>query len=166
MMSMAALRSFALNLVLFASLIISHHLGGGNFSFSPYLVSLLVFSFIYFTIRPTAEFTGPQLAGVLMLFQAIGHLTLGSTAGASDTRMVASHVIVFILSYLAVERFDKAILAMFSLLFSFFSLTLFIAIKYVQPRPSAILDQCHEVAPQLLLWSSCLNRAPPLFAIG
>lgn len=164
-MSMAALRSLAFNLVLFASLLISHHLGGGNFSFSPFLVPFLGLSFAYFLFWPVAEFTGPQLAAVLFLFQALGHMTLGSTAKVSDGTMVASHACVFLASYFVAAKLDKTILSLFELLFSYFLPNCFHSLDVFIEEHRNLRSFSKDIAPTPFCWPSLLNRGPPTLAI-
>jgi len=107
MLSNRFLRSLTLNLLLFTSVLVFHHLGGGSFSLSPIALPLFVLSIVYFNARPLKEFNGPGLAATLVVFQLLGHFVFHDSSAISAGRMYSSHGIAVVLTYFISRHFEK-----------------------------------------------------------
>ena len=107
MLSNRFLRSLTLNLLLFTSVLLFHHLGGGTFSLSPLVIPLFALSIVYFNARPLKEFNGPGLAATLVVFQMLGHFVFHDDTAASDGRMYVSHSVAVVITYVVARYFEK-----------------------------------------------------------
>lgn len=107
MLSNRFLRSLTLNLLLFTSVLLFHHLGGGTFSLSPLVIPLFALSIVYFNARPLKEFNGPGLAATLVVFQMLGHFVFHDSSAISAERMYSSHGIAVVLTYFISRHFEK-----------------------------------------------------------
>lgn len=164
MSAIEAFRSLTLNLVLFLSLLISHHLGGGDYSLAAGLVPLFFLSFMLFWVRPLRTIEGPKLAAVLVIFQAIGHLSLDSENSVSTIRMSAAHLLAVFASYYLAKDLDRGLLALFNLLASLFVPTTFYLLEAVSiTSASPFLRSSPYLSLDYL--GQSLERGPPTHAI-
>lgn len=163
MLSNRFLRSLTLNLFLFLSVLLFHHLGGGSFAFSPIAMPLFVISTVYFNARPLKEFSGPGLAATLVVFQILGHFVFHDSSTISAERMYVSHGVAVLLTFFVARHFER-------ISNSFEAL-----IEAVRPRVrfevfNPKFDQlllCIESesrAPATLVFSVFKGRAPPIFS--
>ena len=157
----SAIRSLTLNLVLFVGLLLSHHLGGGLASFSPFLVPVFAFSFFVFWTKPVEIIRGPYLALLLVFIQVLGHFELATSANISTMRMTVSHAAGITLSYFLASNFDRGLLALFEILRSFFqpkALVLFKLIPSAVTVPTIERGCCNATEH----FGSMRRRGPPL----
>lgn len=159
----SAIRSLALNLVLFVGLALSHHLGGGTFSFSPTLLPLFGFSFAVFWLRPCGSVRGPYLALLLVFVQVLGHLDLVSGPHISTMQMVLSHTLGIGLSYYLASNFDRGLLSLFELLRAFFKPIILIYIGSASWK-LAVARAISMLFPSKEFSGTCQRRGPPFFA--
>jgi len=107
MLNNRLIRSLTLNIFLFLSVVIFHHLGGGSFSINTVTIPLFILSIFYFNARPLSTFHGPGLAAILVIFQLLGHLIFQSNQTTSQFRMYLSHATAIILTYFVARYFEK-----------------------------------------------------------
>lgn len=107
MLSNRFLRSLTLNMLLFTSVLLFHHLGGGSFSLSPLVVPLFALSIVYFNASPLKEFNGPGLAATLVVFQMLGHFVFHNSSAISAERMYSSHGVAVVLTYFISRHFER-----------------------------------------------------------
>ena len=145
MLSNRFLRSLTLNLLLFTSVLLFHHLGGGSFSLSPLVIPLFALSIVYFNARPLKEFNGPGLAATLVVFQMLGHIVFHNNSAVSSERMYSSHGIAVVLTYFISRHFEKISNAFEAL------------IEAVLPKVR--FGVCNPKIELIVLWIESQNRA-------
>lgn len=145
MLSSRFLRSLTLNLLLFTSVLIFHHLGGGSFSLSPITLPLFALSIVYFNARPLKEFNGPGLAAILVVFQILGHFVFHNSSTISAARMYAAHGIAVVLTYFISRHFEKISNAIDALIESVL--------------PKVRFGVFNPKIEQIVLWIESQNRA-------
>ena len=145
MLSNRFLRSLTLNLLLFTSVLLFHHLGGGSFSLSPLVIPLFALSIVYFNARPLKEFNGPGLAATLVVFQMLGHFVFHDSQAISAGRMYSSHGIAVVLTYFISRHFEKISTAFEAL------------IEAVLPKVK--FGVFNPRIEQIVLWIESQNRA-------
>lgn len=128
MFKSAGLRSLLLNVLLFLSLVISHHLGGGSFLLTPSLFLVFALSSALFTFLPVRELEGPLLAAILVAFQLIGHMAAPISHETSAVRMLSSHTIAVVLTYFLTKYLDQVICTFDYVLGRLFGFLLFSAL--------------------------------------
>jgi hypothetical protein len=158
----SAIRSLTLNLVLFIGLALSHHIGGGMASFSPFLIPVFAISFFVFWTKPVEVIRGPYLALLLVFIQGVGHLELASSASVSTLQMTLSHLLGVVLSYFLATNFDRGLLSLLGVLRSCFRPTTLLLFKPIRSRLCNL-----TFAPALFnaseQFGSIARRGPPLF---
>ena len=158
----AGIRSVILNSLLFLSLIISHHLGGGVFVLTHPTILVVIISSIIFWIRPIKEFKGPLLAAVLVSFQLIGHMCAPVSSNHSDLRMFSSHAIAVFMTYAIAKNFDGAICVFENVISYLFGSTIYSLIKIQNKNLPLPHDDSKQVGTQSYL-ERLFGRAPPIF---
>jgi hypothetical protein len=154
------LRSLVLNVFLYASVIFSHHLGGGTFSVKPVILISIALSISYFSFKPINEFKGPQLAAALVIFQLIGHLLFSENSLSSGVQMYLSHCIAVFLTYYLAQNFEKVLLSIDGLIDELLRKLVFI---FPQLKIQSVWLKIHTYFLELSFYSvNDLNsRAPP-----
>ena len=161
----SAIRSLALNLTLFVGLVLSHHLGGGSSSFSPYLIPMFVLSFFLFWIRPVKTIRGPYLALLLVFVQALGHFDLAANANISTVRMSLSHISGIAVSYILATNFDQGLLSILTVLRSFFEPVAFLSFNVV-PIATAVPRIDSKINGFAECFDDLRKRGPPSLAVN
>lgn len=110
------IKSLVLNVFIFISVLIFHHLGGGSFSISPVILPLFVLSILYFNSRPLNEFSGPGLAATLVLFQFLGHFIFHNNLAVSNRQMYLAHLIAVFFTYFLTRYFERVALSIDALI--------------------------------------------------
>lgn len=161
----SAIRSLTLNLVLFIGLVLSHHIGGGQASFSPFLIPVFAISFFVFWTKPVDHIRGPYLALLLVFIQGIGHLELASSAKVSTLQMTAAHLIGIVLSYFLAANFDRCLLGLFEILGSFFRPATLVLFKLIRRRFSNLtfIREGFNATDQ---FGSIARRGPPSLMVA
>ena len=162
---LSAIRSLTLNLVLFVGLVLSHHLGGGRASFSPFLIPIFALSLFVFWAKPVEIIRGPYLALLLVFIQILGHFELAASANISTLRMTVSHVVGFTLSYFLASNFDQGVLSLVSVLRSFFepvTLAEFEPISFALAIPR-IGQKCYDLTNH---FGNMQRRGPPALVVA
>ena len=161
MLSNRFLRSLTLNLLLFTSVLIFHHLGGGSFSLSPIALPLFVLSIVYFNARPLKEFNGPGLAATLVVFQMLGHFVFHESSAISAERMYSSHGIAVVLTYFISRHFEKISNAIDALIEAVLPKVRF---GVFNPKIEGMIlwIESHSSALVTLVFSVLRGRAPPM----
>ena len=161
MLSNRFLRSLTLNLLLFTSVLLFHHLGGGSFSLSPLVIPLFALSTVYFNARPLREFNGPGLAATLVVFQMLGHIVFHNNSAISSARMYSSHGIAVVLTYFISRHFEKILNAFEALIeavlpkvrFGVFNPKIELIVLWIESQNRALAN---------LVFSVLRGRAPPV----
>jgi hypothetical protein len=109
MFKSAAVRSLLLNTLIFLSLVVSHHLGGGTFLLTPAVVSIFAVSYLIFRFYPLKELEGPRLTAILVLYQLLGHMAAPVQKDVSENRMICSHFFAVLVTYILAKYFDAFI---------------------------------------------------------
>ena len=89
------------------SMVIAHLLGGGELTINWFAPCVLVFSLVMFYIKNPRDFAGPELAAILIVFQAAGHFSFGISH--SDGQMSIAHLVALIVSFNLVRQFERII---------------------------------------------------------
>jgi hypothetical protein len=157
----SAIRSLTLNLVLFIGLVLSHHIGGGMASFSPFLIPVFAISFFVFWTKPGEVIRGPYLALLLVFIQVLGHLELASSASVSTLQMTVSHIVGIAVSYFVASNFDRCILGLFEVLGSFFLPAILVLFKRIRSPLSSLTfePEWFDLSEQ---FGSIARRGPPI----
>lgn len=139
--AVAAARSLALNLILFLSLEVSHHLGGGDYSLPVIVFPIFIFSFLFLWARPVKDLRGPHLLSLLVLFQVVGHIALTSNQSIATSQMSFAHLTGVGAGYFVAANFDQSILSLVELLASCFIPLHFILPKLVRQLESTFFTR-------------------------
>jgi hypothetical protein len=161
MLSNRFLRSLTLNLLLFTSVLLFHHLGGGSFSLSPLVIPLFALSTVYFNARPLREFNGPGLAATLVIFQILGHFVFHDGTALSNERMFLSHGIAVVITYFLARYFDKISTAFDALIEAVLPKVRF-GVFNPKIEPILLWIESHSSALVTLVFSVLRGRAPPV----
>ena len=164
MRSGRTIRSVVLTLVLFTTVLISHHIAGGAASISPYAIALFAATFLVFRNFHSKDLEGPKLAAILVIFQGIGHVALSAPATSSPFRMITAHVISVVVGYAFTINLDRGARLIKVLLSSIFRVPHFslssIAIIFYQKT-----IQVREFFPQWTISGDASRRGPPVLAM-
>ena len=159
----AGVRSVLLSTLLFFSLAISHHLGGGAFVLTLPTILILIISAIIFWIKPIKEFEGPALASLLIAFQLIGHIFSPVSSNPSELRMIFSHVIAVFATYALAKNFDAVVIVFENVIAYLFGSALFSSKIFLQRIRFNLFVELKEASKETFL-EKLFGRAPPSFS--
>ena len=158
MRSGRTIRSLVLTLVLFTTVLISHHMAGGAASISPYALALLFRNF-----HPK-DLEGPKLAAILVIFQGLGHVALSAPASSSPFRMITAHAISVVVGYTFTINLDRGASFIRVLLSSIFRVPHF-SVRNVAIVVYQKTIQERDYFPRWSISGDVSRRGPPVLAM-
>ena len=154
--------SILISSALFLSMISAHVLGGAAFEFNPALPLILIASIIFLYFKKLNEFSGPQLAALLLLFQFMGHFVVG-THSMATAQMSIAHGISGVLGFLTVRHCERCIAKTQDRFVAIFLPQVFDSIRFaVSENVLVFLSYTYSFFSHRI--SSIRDRAPPRFA--
>jgi hypothetical protein len=162
--TVSGIRSFALNSTLFLSLLLSHHIGGGDFNLSPFLLFVFIPSFLLFLVRPVSSIRGPFLAMLLLFIQFLGHFELSPNMNVPILRMSLAHIAGMVVGYAVSCDFDRRFNALVELLHSFFAAPFLVVNNSIIEFNEIFIFGTDSVAVSRF-FNNVRKRGPPSFAV-
>ena len=164
MRSGRTIRSLVLTLVLFTTVLISHHMAGGAASISPYALALFTSTFLLFRNFHPKDLEGPKLAAILVIFQGLGHVALSAPASSSPFRMITAHAISVVVGYTFTINLDRGARFIRVLLSSIFRVPHF-SVRNVAIIVYQKTIQERDYFPRWSISGDVSRRGPPVLAM-
>ena len=148
---------------LFLSMIAAHAIGGGSFEFSLFLPIILIGTYLFFYFRKVNEFSGPQLAALVLVFQFLGHMTINGHGMHSNLGMSISHLVAGVIGFHVVRRCERCIEIVEQKFVSVFIPQIFRRINISILRDCHFASESHSAIVSIFK-ATIRDRAPPSLA--